>query len=96
MSQFLTQIVGAKIAKPNFVHHRVIQKSFIDMENMVDLLTEEQEIKDAPDSKDLMVKHGSIHIKNVSFQYQPEKSILRDITFSVGPGETVALVSLGP
>ncbi|CAG0897622.1 unnamed protein product [Darwinula stevensoni] len=83
----------APMTKPYFIYHRVIQKSFIDMENMVDLLSEKLEIQDAPDARDLVVKQGTIHIKNVSFRYQPEKSILHGITFSVGPGETVALNS---
>lgn len=70
----------------------MIQQSFIDMENMLDLLKEKQEIKDNPGAKDLVIKEGSIEFRNVSFNYRPDKSILKDVSFTVPPGHTVALV----
>lgn len=70
----------------------MIQQSFIDMENMLDLLKEKQEIKDNPGAQDLIVKKGSIEFQNVSFSYRPDKQILKDVSFTVPPGKTVALV----
>lgn len=72
--------------------YRQIQKNFVDMENMFDLLKEEEEIIDAPDAQDLEVANGSIDFNNVSFGYSPERIILKNITFSVPAGKTVALV----
>ena len=40
----------------------------------------------------LQITTGCIEFRNVYFHYNPEKPILRDITFTVHPGETVALV----
>lgn len=71
---------------------RMIQQSFIDMENMLDLLKEKQEIKDNPGAQDLIVKQGSMEFRNVSFSYRPDKQILKDVSFTVPPGHTVALV----
>lgn len=62
------------------------------MENMLDLLKEKQEIKDNPGAHDLAVKEGSIEFRNVSFSYRPDKQILKDVSFTVPPGHTVALV----
>lgn len=73
----------------------MIQQSFIDMENMLDLLKEKQEIKDNPGARNLelhKVNQGSIEFRNVSFSYRPEKQILKDISFTVPAGKTVALV----
>lgn len=73
-------------------YYRLIQQAFIDMENIIDLLDVQQEIKDEPDAQPLKITTGCIEFRNVYFHYNPEKPILRDITFTVHPGETVALV----
>ncbi|KAF4533336.1 hypothetical protein B566_EDAN002733 [Ephemera danica] len=73
-------------------YYRMIQKNFIDMENMFDLLNEEQEVIDAPGATELVVKRGAIEFNNVVFSYVPERVVLKNITFSVPPGRTIALV----
>lgn len=72
--------------------YRQIQKNFVDMENMFELMKEEEEIIDAPDAPDLQITRGSIEFVNVSFGYSAERVILKNLTFSVPPGKTVALV----
>lgn len=62
------------------------------MENMFDLLREEQDIIDAPGASTLMVKRGNVEFKNVNFGYLPERLVLKNITFTVPEGKTVALV----
>ncbi|XP_035688914.1 ATP-binding cassette sub-family B member 6, mitochondrial-like [Branchiostoma floridae] len=73
-------------------YYRMIQAAFIDMENMFDLLKEKQEVKDIPGARSLVVTKGRIEFDNVSFYYQQERNILKDISFTVHPGQTVALV----
>lgn len=72
--------------------YRAIQKNFVDMENMFDLMKEEQEVIDAPGAPPLQCMRGGIDFSNVTFGYSPEKIILRNITFNIAPGKTVALV----
>ena len=72
--------------------YRAIQKNFVDMENMFDLMKEEQEVIDAPNAPELKCTRGGIDFSNVTFAYTPEKLILRNITFNIAPGKTVALV----
>ena len=72
---------------------RMIQKNFIDMENMFDLLKEEHEVIDAPGASALEVKRGALEFNNVSFSYVPERMVLKNVSFTVPPGRTVALVS---
>lgn len=62
------------------------------MENMFDLLHEEQEVIDAPGAGSLIVRRGQVEFRNVSFGYLPEKLVLKNISFSVPEGKTVALV----
>ncbi|XP_031848524.1 ABC transporter ATP-binding protein/permease Hmt-1 [Nomia melanderi] len=73
-------------------YYRAIQKNFVDMENMFDLLREEQEIIDAPGAGPLIVKGGKVEFSNVTFGYTPEKVVLKNVSFIVPAGKTVALV----
>ena len=72
----------------------MIQQYLIDMENMVDLMKEPIEIEDKPNAKALSLKEGRIEFRNIVFKYTPEKIILNNISFTVEPGQRVALVSL--
>lgn len=62
------------------------------MENMFDLLKEEQDVIDAPGAGSLLLGRGTVEFTNVSFGYLPEKLVLKNITFTVPAGKTVALV----
>uniref|UniRef100_A0A1L8DUM0 ATP-binding cassette sub-family B member 6 n=1 Tax=Nyssomyia neivai TaxID=330878 RepID=A0A1L8DUM0_9DIPT len=73
-------------------YYRAIQKNFVDMENMFDLMREEQEVIDAPGAGSLSIVRGGIDFSNVSFGYSPEKLVLNNVSFTVPPGKTVALV----
>ncbi|KAI1721234.1 ABC transporter domain-containing protein [Ditylenchus destructor] len=72
--------------------YRTIQRSFIDMENMLDLFKQEIEIKDIPGAAELERLAGTIEFNNVTFGYKPDRKVLDNISFVVSPGETVALV----
>lgn len=73
-------------------YYRAIQKNFVDMENMFDLLREEQEVIDAPGAGPLIVKRGQVEFSEVSFNYSPERVVLKNISFVAPAGKTVALV----
>lgn len=70
----------------------MIQKNFVDMENMFDLLKESRDVEDLPNSSNLIVKNGHVKFENVTFSYLPERTILKNISFEIPPGKTVALV----
>lgn len=71
----------------------MIQKNFVDMENMFDLLKEEPEVIDAPGAPILSVTGGKIEFRNVTFGYTPDRIILHNVSFQVPSGKTLALVS---
>ncbi|KAF7709660.1 ATP-binding cassette sub-family B member 6 isoform X1 [Silurus meridionalis] len=73
-------------------YYRLIQAAFIDMENMLELLTEEKEVKDDLNAVDLFCTEGRVDFQNVCFSYTAGKEILRNVSFTVMPGQTVALV----
>ena len=72
--------------------YREIRHSLTDMERMFSLLEQEQEVTDAPGASPLSIKQGDIRFENVDFSYQPERSILHNISFTVEAGQKLALV----
>jgi ATP-binding cassette subfamily B protein len=70
---------------------REIRQSLIDMENLFTLWDEKPNIKDSDHSIDLSDK-ASIEFCNVSFDYDPKRTIIKDISFKVPNGKKVALV----
>ncbi|XP_037618336.1 ATP-binding cassette, sub-family B (MDR/TAP), member 6a isoform X1 [Sebastes umbrosus] len=73
-------------------YYRMIQNSFIDMESMFKLFEEEEEVKDEVNAGSLQYKLGKVEFENVYFSYTNGKEILKDVSFTVLPGQTVALV----
>ncbi|XP_053554134.1 ATP-binding cassette sub-family B member 6 [Bombina bombina] len=73
-------------------YYRMIQNSFIDMENMFELFSEDEEVKDKLNAPEMRFRSGKIEFENVHFSYMDGKEILRDVSFTVMPGQTVALV----
>ncbi len=72
--------------------YREIKQGLIDIETMFALLHEPPEIIDRPGAKPLQVKKGEIKFENVSFAYDPERQILKNISFEVPAGKMVAIV----
>lgn len=72
--------------------YREIRQALVDMETMFTLISIDAEIKDKPDAKALSVTGGAIRFDDVSFSYDPERGILKDVSFDVPAGKTVALV----
>lgn len=62
------------------------------MENMFDLLRQNQEVIDAPGAGPLIIKKGAVEFNNITFSYVPERIVLKNVTFAVPQGKTVALV----
>ncbi len=72
--------------------YREIRQALIDMETMFSLIGVTPEIVDKPDAKPLTVTGGSIRFDNVTFSYDPERGILKNVSFEVPAGKSVAIV----
>ncbi len=72
--------------------YREIKRSLIDMESMFSLRDEKAEVADAPGATDLVASRGEIVFENVSFAYDPRRRVLDDVSFTVAPGRSLAIV----
>jgi len=72
--------------------YRNIKQSLTDLESMFRLLRVPSEIADKPGAPALIARRGEIVFDRVSFRYDPRRAILREVSFRVPPGATVAVV----
>ena len=72
--------------------YREIKQGLIDVETMFALLHEKPEIVDRPGAEPLHVTRGEIRFENVSFSYDPDRPILKNVSFEVPAGKMVAIV----
>lgn len=68
------------------------QSAFSAAERVFRIIDEEPEPKDLPDAKEIKNISGKVEFKDVSFGYNPEKTILKDINLLASPGKTIAVV----
>lgn len=72
--------------------YREIKMSLINIEQMFNLLEIKPKVNDVNNATELEITQGEIRFDHVSFSYQSEREILKDISFNVRSGETIALV----
>lgn len=72
--------------------YREIRQAIVDMSEMFDLLEQPAEVEDKNGANELIVSNGVIEFKKVSFGYDRERSILKNISFTVKKGQTLAVV----
>jgi ATP-binding cassette, subfamily B, heavy metal transporter len=72
--------------------YREIKQAIIDIEKMFNVLSRRPEIQDVEGATPLVVTSGHVRFDNVQFAYEPDRPILKGLTFEVPAGKTVAIV----
>jgi len=72
--------------------YREIKQAVTDIELMFSILSRQPEIEDNPDARPLKVTRGIIRFEDVAFAYDPERKILKGLSFEVPAGKTIAVV----
>ncbi|WP_256934565.1 ABC transporter ATP-binding protein [Microbacterium sp. BF1] len=70
----------------------VVQSGTASAERVFELLDADEQEADDADAPDLVEGKGVIEFENVAFSYTPERPLIRDLSFRVEPGQTVAIV----
>ena len=69
-----------------------VQEAFVSMNKIYDILDEKEYLEDFDSGIEPDKIVGKLEFKNVWFAYEDENWILKDISFTIEPGETIALV----
>ncbi|HZJ94443.1 MAG TPA: ABC transporter ATP-binding protein/permease [Thiopseudomonas sp.] len=72
--------------------YREIRQSLVNVERLFALLLDQPLIKDASDAKPLSIKQGEVEFRDVHFSYNPDRNILKGVSFTIPAGHTVAVV----
>ena len=90
LNTFLMQIYRP-LNQIGFVY-REIRQGLTDIEEMFKLLGQEPEIQDKPDANPLTIIGPVIRFEDVKFHYDPDREILKGVSFEVAAGKTTAIV----
>lgn len=72
--------------------YREIKQGLVDMQKMFELIEVDSEVRDAPDARTLRISGGELVFDHVEFGYSSERKILKDVSFRIPPGKTIAVV----
>ncbi len=72
--------------------YREARDAMINIEKMLDLLRERPEFSADAALPDLQLSAAHVAFSHVSFSYEAQRPVLRDVSFDIPPGHTVAVV----
>ena len=72
--------------------YREIRNSMVNIEKMFELLDVKPKITDMEGAVPLQIVEAGISFDNVSFNYNADREILKNVSFSIEPGKKVAVV----
>lgn len=74
----------------NFYNSLITATAYL--ERIFETLDEVPDIQDVSNAQELPKLSGQVDFEQVTFRYEPGKNILTDVSFSVSPGQSIALV----
>ncbi|MEU8529817.1 MULTISPECIES: ABC transporter ATP-binding protein [Streptomyces] len=70
----------------------LVQSGIASAERIFELLDAEEQAPDAPETERPEQLKGRVALENVAFRYEPDKPLIEDLSLTVEPGQTVAIV----
>lgn len=70
----------------------IMQAAMASLERIFVILEDQEKIENKPKLEVSQAFKGSIEFKNVDFSYQPDEPILKNVSFKINEGETIAIV----
>src|SRR5688572_20365811 len=72
--------------------YQTVRKATVSLEAIFSILDAEDVVADSPEASDVRPLRGEVEFRRVSFGYQPGSAVLRDVSLTARPGETIALI----
>ena len=72
--------------------YQTLRKATVSLEAIFSILDAEDVVADGPGASDVRPLRGEVEFRQVSFGYQPGSAVLRGISLTARPGETIALI----
>ena len=70
----------------------VVQESFVSIDKVYEILEQKEYLENFEKGQELDTVKGKIEFKHVWFAYEPENWVLKDVSFTIEPGQSIALV----
>lgn len=74
------------------LQYSIMQRAMASGHRIFEVLDVKIDVQDKENAEELKEAEGTVEFKNVTFGYEPDRPILKDINFKVNKGETLALV----
>jgi ABC-type multidrug transport system fused ATPase/permease subunit len=66
--------------------------AYAGLERVLEMIDAPKNVEDLPDARDIKIEKGKLELKNVTFGYVKDRPVLNNVTFTVQPGEKIAIL----
>ncbi|MGA9388161.1 MAG: ABC transporter ATP-binding protein [Candidatus Bathyarchaeia archaeon] len=66
--------------------------AYAGLERVLEITDASRNVEDLPDAKDIKIENGKLELENVTFGYVKDRPVLNNVTFTVEPGEKIAIL----
>src|SRR5271157_311702 len=66
--------------------------AYAGLERVYKMTDAPREVEDAPNARDIKIEKGKLELENVTFGYVKDRPVLTNVTFTVQPGEKIAIL----
>lgn len=66
--------------------------AYAGLERVLEITDAPRNVEDLPGAKDIRIQKGKLELENVTFGYARERPVLNKVTFTVEPGEKIAIL----
>ena len=66
--------------------------AYAGLERILEITDTPRNVEDLPDAKDIKIGKGKLEFQNVTFGYVKDRPVLDNVTFTVEPGEKIAIL----
>jgi ABC-type multidrug transport system fused ATPase/permease subunit len=62
------------------------------LERVIEIIDAPSEVRDSTEAKDIQIRNGLVEFRKVTFGYDKNRPVLRNISFIIAPGERIAIL----